>query len=134
MEKYVWIVVTAINLINVLLAMGEGFTSPHIYDLQNGQQLYEDFAAKYNRTFAGELDYQNRYSNFLRTLKNVNRINSIKGSVKVGINQYADFTATEYEKTMNQPEKKVDPELALMLRNKEPDVLSLFKIAKSYRF
>lgn len=132
MEKYLWIV-TAINLLKVLFAMKEeGLMSPYVHDLQNGQKLYEDFIAKYNRTFTGELDYQNRYSNFMRTLKNVNRINSIQGSVKVGLNQFADFSATEYKKTMDHTEKKVDPELALMLNKRDPNLKSLFKIAKSY--
>lgn len=133
MKKYFWVVVMAINLINVILAIEKGrFMSPnYVYDLRNGQKIYDYFIAKYNRTFNGELDYQNRYSNFIRTLKKINQVNSITDSVKVGPNQFADYSTAEYRAAMKKLGKDDDPELAITRERNTPDVKSLFKVARS---
>ncbi|CAH2106322.1 unnamed protein product [Euphydryas editha] len=95
-----------------------------IYNLRDGPQLYRKYVEKFNKTFKGDEEYRDRYSNFMKTLRVINEINSQPGSEKVRPNKYADLS--DFERSNIEGTTKIDPELKIQMKGRKPSVDSLF--------
>lgn len=95
------------------------------YNLRDGPQLYEKYVKKYHKTFKAQREYQDRYNNFMKTLRKINVINSRPNSQKVRPNQFADLSTDERNNV--EQTTKIDSELKFMMEDSKPSVDSLFK-------
>lgn len=82
------------------------------FDVQNSVALYKNFIKRFYRKFKNEDDYYQRYLNFVRTLRTINKINA-GATEKVGPNQFADWSDEERYKRMDKMKKRgaMDPEI-----------------------
>lgn len=107
--------------INIILSDG---LQSLIYNLRDGPQLYRDYVEKFNKRFKGDEEYRERYSNFMKTLRVINEINSQPGSEKVRPNKYADLS--DFERSNIEGTTKIDDELKIQMKDRKPSVDSLF--------
>lgn len=134
------VIATVLCLINVILQLnGQDFQSPVIFKLDDAPILFKQFVVKYNKTYGSEMEYQERYNNFVRTLRKINVKNSHPSSVKVGPNEYADLTPQEWNNhlkdlvTKTNPARPRDPELELARHfQSHPNLKFMFHSAKTY--
>lgn len=91
------------------------------FDLKKAPELYEQFIKRHNRKFKSEQDYNERFQNFVVTLRHINTINaqSHKTQQKVLPNQFADFSNDERRRILQRTTKNIDPELKQILRIKD---------------
>lgn len=111
------------------LKTNEGQVRYPVFNLNRGPDLYREFAKKFNRTFVNREEHQMRYKNFMKTLQEINFLNSQPGSVKVGPNKYADLTDIEkinYEVDQNKP-AKMDEDLANIQDSYRVNVADVFR-------
>nr|XP_021191847.2 uncharacterized protein LOC110377323 [Helicoverpa armigera] len=114
MEKYFILGLVIINFKPI--HTGTNF----VFQLKDAPELYKDFIKRYHRTFDSEYDYNQRYMNFVQTLRYINSINAQSFTQqKVLPNQYADFSDEERRAYLRKTEKKIDPELKIILRMKD---------------
>lgn len=94
-----------------------------VFKLKDAPQLYKDFTKRYHRTFASEYDYNQRYLNFIQTLRYINSINAQTFTQqKVLPNQFADYSDDERREYLRKTAKRIDPELRMILRmNENPE-------------
>lgn len=99
-----------------------------IFQMQEAPFLFQKFMKRYDKKYNNEWDYQNRYLNFVNTLRKVNEINAEPGSVKVVPNKYADLS--DQERSLLEEEqttKRIDSELAALSADRDPKVLDIIK-------
>lgn len=114
MENYI---VLAVFLLYPSLPVSSGKDTSFVFDLKDAPALYKDFAKRYQRKFKSEFDYNQRYINFVQTLRYINGINSQADTLqKVLPNQYADFSDDERREFLRENHKHIDPELRDILR------------------
>uniref|UniRef100_A0A2H1X189 SFRICE_027567 n=1 Tax=Spodoptera frugiperda TaxID=7108 RepID=A0A2H1X189_SPOFR len=94
-----------------------------VFKLKDAPQLYKDFTKRYHRTFTSEYDYNQRYLNFIQTLRYINSINAQTFTQqKVLPNQFADYSDDERRDYLRKTAKRIDPELRMILRmNENPE-------------
>lgn len=91
--------------------------SSFVFQLKDAPELYKDFAKRYHRTFKSEYDYNQRYLNFVQTLRYINSINTQSDTQqKVLPNQYADYSDDERRAYLRRNHKHIDPQLKTILR------------------
>ncbi|KAH9633314.1 hypothetical protein HF086_004028 [Spodoptera exigua] len=97
--------------------------SNFVFRLKDAPQLYKDFIKRYHRTFESEYDYNQRYMNFIQTLRYINSINAQTFTEqKVLPNQFADYSDDERRNYLRKTAKRIDPELRMILRmNEDPE-------------
>lgn len=66
-----------------------------VYNIQDAPQLFEKFIKDFNKQYKDDEEYQRRYGNFVKTLKNINEVNSMKRSFVSDINSFADWDEAE---------------------------------------
>ncbi|CAH1645460.1 unnamed protein product [Spodoptera littoralis] len=95
-----------------------------VFKLKDAPQLYKDFTKRYHRTFQSEYDYNQRYLNFIQTLRYINSINAQTFTQqKVLPNQFADYSDDERRDYLRKTAKRIDPELRMILRmNEDPEI------------
>ncbi|KAJ8728207.1 hypothetical protein PYW08_016592 [Mythimna loreyi] len=115
MEKY--FLALALTLLYPLLANSLEEESNFVFELKDAPAVYRQFAKRYNRTFKSEYDYNQRYTNFVQTLRYINSINSQGDTLqKVLPNQFADYSDNERVMYLRQHFKHVNPDLKQFLR------------------
>ncbi|KAI5651724.1 cathepsin propeptide inhibitor domain (I29) domain-containing protein [Phthorimaea operculella] len=65
------------------------------FNLADAPTLFENFIRSYQKKYQTPQEHQYRYSNFFKTLQEINKINEAKQSIIVAPNFYADFTKEE---------------------------------------
>lgn len=133
-ETAMWkhfVVVKTFCLMNlILLLKGQGFNPAYFNRLSDAPKLFKQFITKYNKTMKSEYEHQERFKNFVKTLKNINVVNARPNAEKVGPNQYADLSYDEWKKTTinKEPERVRDPELEYVAKiNNQPNLRAMFK-------
>lgn len=72
------------------------------YDLKDAPNLFLKFMKDYNREYKNSEEVIKRYAVFLSHLKEINAKNKQMGETATfGINQFADVTDEEFQKTLN---------------------------------
>lgn len=91
------------------------------FDLKKAPQLYEQFIQRHKRKFKSEEEYNERFQNFVQTLRYINKINAQSHATqqKVLPNQFADFSNDERRRILQRTTKNIDPELKTILRIKD---------------
>ena len=62
---------------------------------KNLTNVFTSWKAKHNKTYSGA-EHKRRYAIFVKNLKRIEKINSVKRNYTVGLNQFADLTKTEF--------------------------------------
>ncbi|KAI5651722.1 cathepsin propeptide inhibitor domain (I29) domain-containing protein [Phthorimaea operculella] len=67
-----------------------------LYDLNQAQELFEQFIKQYNREYKDDEDKRIHYEAFVKNLEKINQLNSQPNQTATfGINKFADYTEDE---------------------------------------
>lgn len=67
-----------------------------IYNLKDAANLFKKYVIDYNKKYKNEKDYEKHYQNFVKNLKEINRLNSNKEySSTSDINLFTDLSPQE---------------------------------------
>lgn len=67
---------------------------PH-YDLKDARELFNKFKKDYNRHYLSDNDEEEHYEAFVKSLMQINYLNSIQSTATYDINDFADMTDEE---------------------------------------
>ncbi|XP_041978221.1 cysteine proteinase-like [Aricia agestis] len=68
---------------------------PQIYNLKDAPKLFEKFVAEYKKVYKSDAERKERYQNFYKNLKEINKINK-SGTSSADINLFADLAEKEF--------------------------------------
>ncbi|KAI5632390.1 papain family cysteine protease domain-containing protein [Phthorimaea operculella] len=94
--------------------------SPTLYDLEDAENIFENFINKYNKVYANEQEKQDRFNIFKERLAIVNKLRLEQPQASFDIQEYADLTKDEFESShlgfLPQP-ATVEPENVIVRKN-----------------
>lgn len=88
-------------VISLWVTFQRGFTlniftlPPRIYDLHKAKQYFKKYLKNHNKYYNERYEYDQRLSNFIMTLKRINKYNSEPQQKQLILNKYADLNDEE---------------------------------------